>query len=188
MKQPLTEKTRSVRSLVAGVGLAGFGLLNGSAGFLASPAIAQTPTPPLEIAQVEADWKEIECPPAFSPGVPRPFDPNWGYNLNCWDIVRTGFICVNNPRAECGHNVEEINLATHRPPTRRYTLTDEMRERGHFACVNNVNPDCGNPVKYGVLYGAEYLSDLPDRTDPLWRQLGVEPPPRMNPRTPPGLW
>ncbi|NJL02083.1 MAG: hypothetical protein HC910_16535 [Spirulinaceae cyanobacterium SM2_1_0] len=124
---------------------------------IAQPATAEA-MPPLQLAQVPT-----ACPPGFVPETPTPFEPRFGYNLECWDLTRSGIICVNNPNPECGADLPDsfsFNI-----PERRY----DQGYRG-FTCVNNPNPECGNPVRYGTLYGAEYESELLDRTASLWAE------------------
>ncbi len=52
-----------------------------------------------------------ECPGPDGGFAPSPhddefeFEPDQDYSLECWDLERTGFICVNNPNPECENPV-----------------------------------------------------------------------------------
>jgi len=67
---------------------------------IARPATADEAAPvpvPLQVAQVPT-----ACPPGYVPESPVPFEPRIGYNLECWGLTRSGWICANNPNPECG--------------------------------------------------------------------------------------
>lgn len=103
------------------------------------------------------------------------FDPltseNQYYSLGAWDLVRKGFICVNNPNEECtGEVIEDFDSDAHTVPTPRYEVTEATRKG--FICVNNVNPACNKPIHYGVIY-ADPEPEIPlnDRIAALWAEL-----------------
>jgi hypothetical protein len=96
---------------------------------------------------------------------------NQFYSLEAWDLVRRGFICVNNPNEECtGEVLDTIVLSSHRVPTPLYEVTEETRTG--FVCVNNVNPACDEPIHYGVIY-ADPEPEIPlnARIAALWAEL-----------------
>ncbi|MEA5467756.1 hypothetical protein [Spirulina sp. 06S082] len=103
------------------------------------------------------------------------FDPltslNQFYSLEAWDLIRQGFICVNNPTEDCtGEVLEAFDPDSHQIPVPNYEVTEETREG--FACVNNVNPACENFVHYGVIY-ADPEPEIPlnARIAALWAEL-----------------
>ena len=103
------------------------------------------------------------------------FDPltslNQFYSLEAWDLVRQGFICVNNPNEDCtGEVMSSFDPDSHSIPVPDYEVTEENREG--FACVNNVNPACDNFVHYGVIY-ADPEPEIPlnARISALWAEL-----------------
>lgn len=104
------------------------------------------------------------------------FDPltseNQFYSLEAWDLVRRGFICVNNPNEDCTGEVlnEDFDADAHRVPTPLYEVTEETRKG--FVCVNNVNPACDKPIHYGVIY-ADPEPEIPlnERIAALWAEL-----------------
>ncbi len=138
------------------LGLAGLVGINLAIAALPASANEVAPAAPQQLAQVPT-----ACPPGFVPETPEPFEPRIGYNLECWDLTRTGIICVNNPNPECG--VDLVDSFSYNIPERRYDIGYE-----DFTCVNNPNPECGNPVRYGALYGSEYESDFLERTASIW--------------------
>ncbi|WP_204105669.1 MULTISPECIES: hypothetical protein [Spirulina sp. CCY15215] len=132
------------------------------------------------------------------------FDPltsmNQFYSLEAWDLVRKGFICVNNNNEECtGDVLEAFDLDAHQVPIPNYEVTEETRQG--FVCVNNVNPACDNFVHYGVIY-ADPEPEIPlnARIAALWAELdelasrpaslpAIAPAPQAPILAPvPGLW